>query len=46
MKKYVCAVCGWTTEADVQPAECPICKAKNSPNMKLVVNWYMQQNTK
>ena len=28
MKKYVCAVCGWTTEADVQPAECPICKAK------------------
>ena len=28
MKKYVCAVCGWTTEAEVQPAECPICKAK------------------
>ena len=28
MKKYVCAVCGWTTEAEVSPAECPICKAK------------------
>ena len=28
MKKYVCAVCGWTTEAEVAPAECPICKAK------------------
>ncbi len=28
MKKYVCAVCGWTTEADAAPDECPICKAK------------------
>ena len=28
MKKYVCAVCGWTTEAEVAPAECPQCKAK------------------
>ena len=28
MKKYVCAVCGWTTEAEAAPAECPICKAK------------------
>ncbi len=28
MKKFVCAVCGWTTEADAAPAECPICKAK------------------
>ena len=28
MKKFVCAVCGWTTEAEVAPAECPICKAK------------------
>ena len=28
MKKYVCAVCGWTTEAETAPAECPICKAK------------------
>ena len=25
--KYICTVCGWTTEADVQPAKCPICGA-------------------
>ena len=25
--KYICTVCGWTTEADVQPEKCPICGA-------------------
>ncbi len=25
--KYVCTVCGWTTEADTQPEKCPICGA-------------------
>ena len=28
MAKYVCTVCGWSTQADSQPAECPVCKAK------------------
>ena len=28
MAKYVCTVCGWSTEADSQPTECPVCKAK------------------
>ena len=28
MATYVCTVCGWSTEADSQPAECPVCKAK------------------
>ena len=28
MAKFVCTVCGWSTEADVQPDECPVCKAK------------------
>lgn len=28
MTKFVCTVCGWSTEADSQPAECPVCKAK------------------
>lgn len=28
MKKFVCAVCGYTVEAEVAPAECPQCKAK------------------
>ncbi len=27
MAKFVCTVCGWSTEADVQPAQCPLCKA-------------------
>ena len=27
MAKFVCTVCGWSTEADTQPAECPLCKA-------------------
>ena len=27
MAKFVCTVCGWSTEADSQPAECPVCKA-------------------
>ncbi len=25
--KYVCTVCGWTTETDTMPAKCPICGA-------------------
>ena len=28
MAKFVCTVCGWSTEADKQPDECPVCKAK------------------
>ena len=28
MTKFVCSACGYTVEADSQPAECPICKAK------------------
>ncbi len=28
MTKFVCTACGWSTEADSQPAECPVCKAK------------------
>ena len=28
MAKFVCTACGYTVEADSQPAECPICKAK------------------
>ena len=27
MTKFVCAVCGWSTEADVQPEKCPLCGA-------------------
>ena len=27
MAKYVCTVCGWSTEADVQPEKCPLCGA-------------------
>lgn len=25
--KYVCSVCGWSTEADSQPEKCPLCGA-------------------
>ena len=39
MKKYVCAVCGWTTEAETAPAECPICKAKKFTEMKGEMTW-------
>ena len=28
MSKFVCTVCGWSTEADTQPDVCPICGAK------------------
>ena len=28
MAKFVCTVCGWTTEADTQPEVCPVCGAK------------------
>lgn len=28
MTKFVCSVCGWSIEADVQPTECAVCKAK------------------
>lgn len=28
MTKFVCTACGWSTESDVQPAECQVCKAK------------------
>ena len=28
MTKFVCTVCGWSTEADSQPEVCPICGAK------------------
>ncbi len=27
MTKFVCKVCGWSTEADVQPEKCPLCGA-------------------
>ncbi len=27
MAKFVCTACGWSTEAEVQPAQCPVCKA-------------------
>ncbi len=27
MAKFVCTVCGWSTEADVQPEKCPVCQA-------------------
>ena len=25
--KYVCTVCGWSTEADKAPERCPLCGA-------------------
>ena len=25
--KFICTVCGWTTESDAQPEKCPICGA-------------------
>ena len=25
--KYVCTVCGWSTEADKAPEKCPLCGA-------------------
>ena len=25
--KYVCTVCGWSTESDTQPDKCPLCGA-------------------
>lgn len=28
MTKFVCTVCGWSIDADTQPAECAVCKAK------------------
>ena len=28
MAKFVCTVCGWSIETDVQPEVCPICGAK------------------
>ena len=27
MTKYVCTVCGWSTEANEKPAQCPLCRA-------------------
>ena len=27
MAKFVCTVCGWTTESDTQPDKCPVCSA-------------------
>ncbi len=27
MKKYVCSVCGWSTQAETQPEKCPLCGA-------------------
>ena len=27
MTKFVCSVCGWSTEADKQPEKCPLCGA-------------------
>jgi len=27
MAKFVCTVCGWSTESDTQPDKCPICSA-------------------
>ena len=27
MTKFVCTVCGWSTEADKQPEKCPLCGA-------------------
>jgi len=27
MAKYVCSVCGWSTESDTQPDKCPLCGA-------------------
>ena len=27
MTKYVCTVCGWSTESAEKPAQCPLCKA-------------------
>ena len=35
MAKFVCTVCGWSTEAGSQPDECPVCKAKTftKPNL-------------
>jgi rubrerythrin len=27
MAKWVCTVCGWETEADEVPSECPVCGA-------------------
>ena len=33
-KKWVCAVCGWTTEQENQPEVCPLCKATKFNEMK------------
>lgn len=27
MAKFVCTVCGWSTEAETQPEKCPVCQA-------------------
>ena len=27
MTKFVCTVCGWSTESDTQPEKCPLCGA-------------------
>ena len=26
MKKYVCKPCGWVTESETVPQQCPVCK--------------------
>ncbi|MDR0886558.1 MAG: rubredoxin [Clostridiales Family XIII bacterium] len=27
MANWVCNICGWTTEADEKPTDCPVCGA-------------------
>ena len=33
MSKFVCTVCGWSTESETQPEVCPICGAKTFSKM-------------
>ena len=34
MSKFVCTVCGWSTEADVAPERCPLCGATTFNEIK------------
>lgn len=41
MKKYVCKVCGWSTESETVPELCPVCKkgAEAFEELKGEMNW-------
>ena len=45
MAKFVCTVCGWSTEADKAPERCPLCGATTFKENYGKVQKFMLANT-